>query len=128
MASMTDFLENEIRGHLLLGDAYSAPGTVYLALFTSATTDLGGGTEVTAGANTYARAAVAFTAGATGVATSSADEVFVDMPGVTVTHAALMDAATAGNMLLHGPLSAAKTVTAGATLTFPAGDITATFA
>lgn len=128
MASLSDYLENELRGHLLLADAYTSPATVYLALFTSATTDAGGGTEVTAGANTYARAAVAFTAAATGVATSTADEVFADMPGVTVTHAALFDAATGGNMLLHGPLSAAKTVTAGATLTFPAGDITATFA
>lgn len=124
---MTDYLENAVRGHLLLGAAYTAPGTIYLALFTAAPSDTGGGTEVVAGGNAYARPAVAFTAGTAGVAVSSADEVFANMPGVTVTHAALMDAVTGGNMLMHAALTAPKTVTAGATLTFPAGDITATF-
>lgn len=122
---MTNYLEDALRDHVLLGDTYTAPATVYLALFSTATTDAGGGTEVTGGS--YARVAVGFSAGATGEAVSSADEVFTAMPAVTVTHAALMDAATAGNMLLHGALTAPKVVAGGATLTFAAGDITATF-
>ena len=50
------------------------------------------------------------------------------MPAATVTHAALMDALTAGNMLLHAALTASKTVGAGDTLSFSAGDIDAIFA
>lgn len=125
MASMTDLLEDALRDHVLLDTPYTAPATVYLALFTTATTDAGGGTEVTGGS--YARQAVTFTAGATGEAVSSADETFASMPACTVTHAALMSASTAGDMLLHGALTAPKVVAGGATLTFAAGDITATF-
>ncbi len=125
MASLTDYAEDALRGHVLLNDAYTSPTTVYLALYTTATTDAGGGTEVTGGS--YARQAVTFTAGSTGAVASSADVEFADMPAATVTHAALCDAASAGNMLLHGPLNAPKTVASGAPLVFPAGDITATF-
>lgn len=126
MASMTDYLEDKIRGHVLLAVTYTAPATVYMALFTSATTDAGGGTEVTGGS--YAREAVDFDAATTGVAVSASDVTFAAMPAATVTHAAIFDASTAGNMLLHGPLTAPKTVAAAADLVFPAGDITATFA
>jgi hypothetical protein len=76
----------------------------------------------------YARQAVAFTAGAAGVAASTAAETFTALPACTVTHAALFDASTAGNMLLHGPLTASKTVAAASDLVFPAGDIDASFA
>lgn len=126
MASMTDYLEDALRGHVLLATTYTAPATVYLALYTTATTDAAGGTEVTGGS--YARQAVDFDAGATAVAVSAADVTFTAMPGVTVTHAAICDASTGGNMLLHGALAAPKTVAAAADLVFPAGDITATFA
>jgi hypothetical protein len=126
MASMTDYLEDAVRGHVLLADPYTAPAAVYLALFTTATSDAGGGTEVSGGS--YARQVVDFDPGATAVAVSSADVTFTAMPGVTVGWAAIMDAASGGNVLLHGALSAPKTVAAAADLVFPAGDITATFA
>lgn len=125
MAQMTDYLEDALRGHVLLNDAYTSPTTVYLALYTTATTDAGGGTEVTGGS--YARQTVTFAADTTGTVVSVTDVEFDDMPAATVTHAAICDAATAGNMLLHGALSAPKTVASGAPLVFPAGDVTATF-
>ena len=56
MAEFTDFLENKIIDHMLRNQAYTPPTTVYVALFTTATTDAGGGTEVSGGA--YARQAV----------------------------------------------------------------------
>jgi hypothetical protein len=121
--SMTDYLEDALAGHVLLATGYTSPATVYLALFTSPTSDAGGGTEVTG----YTRQAVDFDAGATGEAVSATDVTFAAMPAVTVTHAALFDASTAGNMLLHAALSAAKTMTAGADLVFEAGDIDSTF-
>ena len=125
MASLTDFLETALVEHVLLNTSYTSPATVYLALFTTSTTDAAGGTEVSGGS--YAREAVTFTAGTAGVAASDTDVTFT-MPACTVTHAALFDASTAGNMLMHAPLSAPKTLLAGADLVFPAGDIDAIFA
>lgn len=127
MTSATDYLENKIRDHVLLATTYTSPATVYVALFTTAPTDTAGsGTEVAGGS--YARQAVDFDAGATGVAVSSADETFAALPACVVTHLGIFDASTGGNLLLHGPLAASKTVAAGADLVFPAGDISATVA
>lgn len=126
MASMTNFLANKLRDHSLGIVAWTMPTNVYLAVFTTATTAAGGGTEATGGS--YARQQVAWTTGAVGAASSTADEVFTNMPAGTFTHAAIMDALTTGNMLWHGPLSASKTLTAGDSLRLPAGSITVTLA
>jgi hypothetical protein len=127
MASMTDYLRDKIRDHVLLNTPYTSPTTVYLAAYTTATTAAGGGTEVTGGS--YARQACAFSAGAvgTGSATSTAGETFSNMPGVTVVNLALLDASTGGNMLLHGPMTAPKTVPVGEDFIVNAGDVTAVF-
>lgn len=127
MASMTDYLQDKIRDHVLRNVSYTSPTTVYIALFTTATTGAGGGTEVTGGS--YARQACAFTAGAsgTGAADNTAAESFTNMPACTVTHLAIMDASTAGNMLLHGPLTASKVVAGGDTFTLLAGSIDVVF-
>ena len=55
MSAATDFLEDKILNHVFRNVAYTAPATVYVGLFTTATTDAGGGTEVTGGG--YARQA-----------------------------------------------------------------------
>lgn len=125
---MTDYLEDKLRDHVLRGIAYTAPATVYLRLFTTATTDAGGGTEVAGGS--YTGKAVAFAAGAagSGAADNTGAVSFTNMPGATVTHGALFDAATGGNMLLHAELSTPKTVTAGDSITFAVGDVDAIFA
>lgn len=125
---MTDYLEDKLRDHVLRNIAYASPATVYLALFTDATTDAGGGTEVAGGS--YARQAVAFSAGVagSGAADNTAAETFTNMPACTVTHAAIMDAVGGGNMLLHAPLTTPKTLAAGDALTFDIGDIDAIFA
>jgi hypothetical protein len=126
MAAMTDYLEDKVRDHVLRQIAYTAPTSVKLHLYTTATTDAGGGTEVAGGS--YAGQTVTFQAGAagSGAADNSGAVSFVNMPAATVTHAAIKD--QAGNMLLHGALTAPKTVGAGDTLTFAAGDIDAIFA
>ena len=125
---MTDYLEDKLRDHVLRNVAFTSPATVYLRLFTTATTDAGGGTEVAGGS--YAGQAVAFDAGAagSGAADNSGAVSFANMPAATVTHAALFDAAAGGNMLLHAPLTSPKTVGAGDTLTFAVGDVDAVFA
>lgn len=126
MAALSDYLEAALLNEVLRNTGYTPPATVYLALFSTATTDAGGGTEVTGGS--YARQAVAFSAPSGGNVENSGAITFTNMPAVTVTHAALMDASTAGNMLFHGALTTPKTVGAGDTLTFAAGDIDASLA
>lgn len=123
MAALTDYLENALVNEVLRGIDYVPPTAVHVALFTSATSDAGAGTEVTGGG--YARQPITFTAPTDGVSANSADISFTNMPAGTVTHIAIMDAATAGNMLFHGPLAAGKTVNTGDTLTIAAGDLTA---
>jgi len=123
---MSDYLEDKLRDHVLRGVAFTSPGTVYLHLYTTATTDAGGGTEVAGGS--YARQAVTFAAGAagTGAAENTGTVSFSNMPATTITHAALKDGT--GNMLLHAALTSPKTTNPGDTLTFAVGDVDAVFA
>jgi hypothetical protein len=123
MASMSDYLADALVKHVCTNTSYTSPTTVYLALYTTATAADGTGTEVTGGS--YARQAVAFTFGAagSGAVANTATETFTNMPACTVTHAAIWDAVTAGNMLFHGPLAASKVVPSGNDFAIAAGDI-----
>ena len=128
MAEFTDFMENKIIDHMLRAQSYTPPATVYVALFTSATDDAGGGTEVSGGA--YARQAVTLAAASGGASENSADITFPTATANwgTITHLALMDALTGGNMLMHTPLDASKTVNNGDTFKINAGDLDVTVA
>jgi hypothetical protein len=93
---------------------------VYVALFTAAPSDAGGGTEVSGGS--YARVAVApadanWTApDNVGGHTDNVAAVTFPTPTAnwgTVTHFAIFDRLTGGNLLLHGILAAPKTVNNG---------------
>jgi hypothetical protein len=123
--SVSDFAENKILDHVLRNTTYTPAGTVYVALFTSDPTDTaGGGTEVTGGA--YARTAVTFGAAASGAVANSGA---VNFPTATadwgtVTHVALMDAASAGNKLWSGALTVSRNVTNGTAFSFAIGDLT----
>lgn len=126
MAGFTDYLENKIMDHVVGKTSYTMPST-WIALFTVTPSDTGGGTECTGGS--YARKATAgsdWTAAAAGLATNATALTFVTATGSwggSIVAAALMDASTAGNMLIWGPLTVAKTVSSGDTLTFAIGDI-----
>jgi hypothetical protein len=126
MAEFTDYLEDKIIDHILRNQAFTPPATVYLALFTSAPSDAGGGTEVSGGS--YARQAVTLSAASGGASSNSADITFPTATADwgTVTHCALMDAATSGNMLMWTPLDASKTVNNGDTFKIEAGDLDVT--
>ncbi len=129
MASMSDYLENKLIDHLFRATAYTAPATLYIALFTAAPSDSGGGTEVSGGA--YARASVTSattawtgthgtTTGAssgTGGHTDNAAAIAFPAPSGanwgTVTHVGIFDASTSGNLLFHGALTTSKTINDG---------------
>jgi hypothetical protein len=123
MAEFTDYLENKIIDHMLRNQALTPPSTLYLALFTSAPSDAGGGTEVSGGA--YARQTVALDAAAGGASANTSDVTFPQATADwgTVTHCALMDAVSGGNMLMWTPLDAPKTVNNGDTFKVNSGDL-----
>jgi len=120
--SFSNYLETEVLVHVFGGNAYTAPGTLYLALFTTDNTDSGGGTEVSGGA--YARQTIAFTVSGN-TASNSAD---VEFPTATANYGtvvavAVMDASTGGNQLAYAGLSSDKTIETGDVFRVPAGDL-----
>lgn len=122
--SFTNFLETEILDHVFAGSAYTAPSTHYLALFTAAPGETGGGTEVSTTGTAYARQSVAFTT--TGNTTSNT--AAVEYPTATasfgtVTHVGVFDAATAGNLMAYAALSSSKIIDAGDVFRVPTGDL-----
>lgn len=123
MPSMTNFLELELLDHALGVASYTAPSSVFLALFTTAPSDAGGGTEVSG--NGYARQETAFDVAATGATANAALETFAASGGNwgTITHFAIFDAVTTGNMLFWGALTASKVIDDGDTLEFIAGAV-----
>lgn len=130
MTAKADYLEDKLLNWALRATAMgTAPANVYLALFTSATSDAGGGTEV-ANSSGYARLAVSttgsFSAPSGGAVSNTAELAFAAASGGnwgTITHVAIIDSGTygAGNWLYHGPLTAAKVVNDGDIFRFAAG-------
>jgi len=113
------YLANKIANHVYRNTAYTSPTTVYAALFTSTATlaELKAGTltnEVAGGS--YARVAVTFAAPTDG----DAGATTVTFPTATagwgaVRFVAIMDAATAGNVLTYAQNSSDVTVNSGNT-------------
>jgi hypothetical protein len=127
MSAISNYLETAILNVTLRGVAFAAPANVYVALYTADPTDAGGAGEVSGGS--YARTAVStgagFTAPASGATQNVADIVAPAATGVwgVITHVAIFDALTVGNLLYHGPLVTPKTVNPGDTFRFPAGTL-----
>ena len=131
MAGFSDYLEDKVLDHVFGGTAYTAPGTLYVGLYTAAPTDAGGGTEVSGGS--YARKSMpAMTVSGTSPteATNGAAVEFItatDSWG-TVTHVGVFDASSSGNLLAWAALTASKTVSSGDVFRFDAGDLDITLA
>jgi hypothetical protein len=128
MSNLSNYLENKLIDHLLRATAYAVPTAIYVGLFTSPSSDAGPGTEPVGGG--YARIQVgpslsAWTAtqggvagastGTTGQSQNAADITFPAPTGNwgTITHFALFDAVTAGNMLMQTALAVPKVVNSG---------------
>lgn len=94
----------------------------WLALFTDATDDAGGGTEVAGGS--YGRQPITLDPASGGVTQNTDPISFVNMPGGDdVLDCAIFDDEIAGTMQLHGPLAAPVANIAGQTITFQVGDL-----
>ena len=130
MAALSDYAEKLLLDWMMTTGSATRPTAWYVALFTAAPSDSGGGTEVSTGA--YTRQSVTFDAASSpGGTTSNSGEVSFTASGAdygTVTHMGIFDAASSGNLLWHGALTASKTVADGDTLTFAVGNIDLTMA
>ena len=122
MSTFSDYLENELLDHVFNNSAYTSPTTVYLALYTAAPTDAGGGTEVSG--NGYSRQAVTFGTSASGAIANTAAVSFTASGGNwgDILAVGYFDASSAGNFLAWDG-TATATVNDGGTLTFPIGDL-----
>ena len=124
MSAASDFLENAIIESTLRGAAFPTITKIYIGLHTNDPTDTGGNEVTTALWPSYARQDAAkgggiasgWTAPVNGVSKNALQLIFPVFDGstnLTVTHFALYDALVGGNMLVHAPLQAQRTVQNG---------------
>lgn len=126
MAEFSNYLENALINAVLRNTSYTSPTTVYIGLFTSDPTDAGTGNEVSGGS--YARQSATFDAPSNGLTQNSSD---ITWPAATaswgtVTHAAVFDASTGGNMLFHSALEVSKIIDESDVFKFATGNFTVT--
>ena len=130
MAALSDYSEKLILDYLMTTGSATRPTNWYVALYTAAPSDSGGGTELSGSG--YARESAAFAAATSGTGTTSNSGavVFTADGGDwgSVTHMGIHDASSSGNLLWHGALAAAKTVLDGDSLEFAVGNIDLTVA
>lgn len=126
--SFSDFLELELLDHVFGAAAYTAPVTLYVALYTADPSDAGGGTEVAA--VDYARKAVTnndtnFPAAAAGAKSNGAAITWDAATSAwgTVIAVGIFDAATDGNLLAWSDLAIDKAISSGDTATIAIGDL-----
>ena len=120
--SFSNYLETKVLDHVFGATAYTAPSTLYVALYTAAPSDTGGGTEVSG--TGYARQTATFTT--SGDTTSNDSAIEFPTAGSnwgTVTHVGVFDALTSGNLLVYGTLAVSKLVESGDVFRIPAGDL-----
>jgi hypothetical protein len=128
MASFTDYTENLALTWLFTTGSATRPTAWYVGLFTGAPSDTGGGTEVSGSG--YARKATGTLSGS-GTATTFTNASAIEFAVATgtwgtVSHAAIFDAETDGNMLAWAPLTVAKAIDEGDIFRIPANDLTIT--
>jgi hypothetical protein len=135
MSAASNYLENKVLDHVLTTTPYTAPGTRYLALFTNVSTNaaanLEAGTltdEVSGGS--YARQTVTFAGASSGTSSTNATVTFPTATANfgTITHVAVMDALTTGNVLFWGAVTTPKTIETGDTFQVSSGNLTVSLA
>ena len=143
MTAMSNATENRLIDQEFRGVPSTPVSTLYVALYSSAPSDIGGGTELTG--NGYTRATIPCSLSAwagtqspgsvgasTGTSGQTSNNVPVTFPMPTapwgsVSHFAIFDAPTGGTLRYHGPLGSIGTIPAGANVVYPAGTLVAIF-
>lgn len=122
--SFSNYLETKVLDHVFGGTAYTAPSTLYLALFTANPNEDGSGTEVSTSGTAYARQSVAFTiSGNTASNTAAVEYPAATANYGTVSHVGIYDASSAGNLIAYAALTSSKTIETGDVFRVPTGDL-----
>ena len=127
--SFADFWEDEVLDHLFGKGSYSPP-TIYVGLSTADPTDDASGLAEPSG-NNYARVETSgsdWDAASGGATANAAAITFPAASGSwgTISHFALFDASSGGNMLAHGALDSSEAVTTDQTARFAIGEFDVT--
>ena len=139
MSAASNYLENALLDHTLGEGArtFTSPATLYLALFTNTGTgtsaNLEAGTltdEISSSGTAYDRKAVNFSAAINGTAATDGTVTWTTATANwgTVTHVAVMDAATTGNVLFYGNLTSNKVIETGDTFQISSTNLTVSLA
>jgi len=132
MSAASDYLENKVLDHVLTTSGYTAPSTRYLALFT-ANTGLESNSpsaEVSTSATAYIRKTVTFAAASSGSSATNATVTFDTATANwgTITHVAVMDAESSGNVIVWGAVTTSKTIETVDTFQVTSGNLTVSLA
>lgn len=136
MSAFSDFMENQLADMLFRTGGYSKPAGIWLALCSGVPHDTHTGTTLpeVAGGN-YSRWAMGPPSDNAWVRFNPAGSgIIYNASGMTpisnwsgartdISGVALCDAATGGNVIVHGTLSTSKTITSTDNLTFASGTI-----
>ncbi len=122
MGSLSNYVENKLLDHVLKVASFTPP-TIYIGLSTADPTDDGSGLAEPSGKG-YLRVEVEEWSAA--ASRASQNEVMIEFPEArgswgVITHFALFDSLSGGNMLGHGSLAESKTVNSGDSIYFEAG-------
>jgi hypothetical protein len=126
MSALSDAAETLVVNFLANTETATRPTAWYLALFSAAPSDSGGGTELSGSG--YARQNVTFGAGSSGVVENTSTHTFTASGGnwAEATHYAFFSASSGGTMWWHGALTTPKQIDDGDSITVAAGAFTLT--
>jgi len=126
MGSISNYLELELLDHVFSVGAYSQPASLYVALSTATISDNANGLTEPATTTNYDRIGAENWDASSGRQIANTNVLSFDQASSswgTITHYAVCDSLSGGNMLAHGVLSTSKAVAAGNTPTIAAREI-----
>lgn len=128
MAGFTNYTENLVLNWVFTTNSATRPTAWYVALYTVAPGESGGGTECSG--TSYARQSAAFTVTGTAPTTAS-NSAAIEFPTAggswgTIVAAGIFDASSSGNLLAFADLTSSKTIDTGDVLRFNTGALTIT--
>ena len=135
MTAASNYLENKVLDHVLkyATAPYTGVTNTYLALFnntsTNAATNLEAGTltdETSTSGTAYSRQILTWATASGGTSATNSTVTFSAATASwgTITHVAVMDASTSGNVLFYGAVTTSKTIDTGDTFQITSGNLT----
>ena len=127
MSALSNYLENALMNHLYKNTAHTPSASLYIALFTSDPAEDASGTEC-AGAS-YARIEMTSSdwSAVSNGQVSNANQITFPTASAgdwgTISHAAIFDSGSGGNMYHYGALNSTVTLSTGDGFLFAAGNL-----